>query len=132
MALTFQAHKLVALDDLWAGEKMLCWPVGEMPWNAFPTLSLHLAISHNTSFQLLVSPRQYLREVAKDTNQENVSCFKFAIASSHSGQCSTSSHLHSCECLHDSHLYPHQWSVARHLHRATVYKPVIYTGAICT
>ncbi|KAK2190788.1 hypothetical protein NP493_68g01008 [Ridgeia piscesae] len=80
-----KANKLDALDDLWAGEKMLCWPVGDMPWYAFPTLSLHLAISHNTSFQLLVSPRQYLREVAKDMNQENVSCFKFAIAPSHSG-----------------------------------------------
>lgn len=80
-----QTHKLVALDDLWAGDKMLCWPLGEMPWHAFPPLSLHLAISHNTSFQLLVSPRQYLREVTRDTNHQNVSCFKFAIAPSHSG-----------------------------------------------
>lgn len=90
----FQSHKLVALENFWAGDNMLCWPVGEKPWYAFPPLSLHLAVSHNTSFQLVVSPKQYLREVTKEAKQENISCFKFAIAPSHSGQCSAANRMH--------------------------------------
>ena len=79
------SYNLVAMDDFWSGGKMFCWPIGEMPWNAFPPLTLDLAVSRNSSFRLVVSPRQYLREVSKESTQESLDCFKFAIAPSVSG-----------------------------------------------
>ena len=39
----------------WAGEEVLCWKEGQVPYDLFPTISLVLPSSATSSFKLVVS-----------------------------------------------------------------------------
>jgi hypothetical protein len=74
----------------WTGEDILCWTRGAVPWGSFPLLTLVVAESENRTFELQVSPRQYLRPVpdsggdGEDAGLER--CYKYAIVPSESGK----------------------------------------------
>ncbi|XP_060554627.1 beta-secretase 1-like [Ruditapes philippinarum] len=70
----------------WAGEEVLCWKEGQVPYDMFPTISLVLPTNNTASFKLVVSAQQYLRPVGEenDNSPEN-DCFKFGISSLDSG-----------------------------------------------
>ena len=61
----------------WTGEE-LC-PV---PWEAFPIITLTLAEMQNSTFDIEISPTQYLRAVGYGYAPTEEDCYKFAVASS--------------------------------------------------
>ncbi|KAK6172548.1 hypothetical protein SNE40_016180 [Patella caerulea] len=78
----------------WNGVDVICWNETDVPFNAFPTISLSFFKTENSIFKLHLSPQKYLR-LATDTspfmsiisklNNIPQKCFKFGISSSESG-----------------------------------------------
>ena len=64
---------------------MLCWKRGEIPYDLFPNMTIHLAISTLESMALGFGPRQYLRPVPDSSGDINKDCVKYAVAPSKSG-----------------------------------------------
>lgn len=71
----------------WKGLDLLCWKHGKVPWEDFPNITLTLAASHNTSLDLVVSPRNYLRPIGDEESGSSAEsdCYKFSVAPSDSG-----------------------------------------------
>ncbi|CAH1797694.1 unnamed protein product [Owenia fusiformis] len=83
---TLLADKDPPPDEFWSGSSVLCWSTGVTPWDEFPSISIHLAKTNNSTFSLVLSPQQYLRAVGEEYDpsaQED--CFKFAVAPSITG-----------------------------------------------
>ena len=73
-------------EMFWVGIDLLCWPRNRTPWNSFPQIKITLAGSANTTFDLIISPKQYLRPVHDQYNPRSTEdCYKFAIAPSTTG-----------------------------------------------
>ena len=62
------------------------------PWLDFPTLTIQIATDEVTTFDLVLSPQQYLLEVKDVYNALNQlsDCYKFAVAPSESGETTAS------------------------------------------
>ncbi|KAL5019692.1 hypothetical protein ScPMuIL_002584 [Solemya velum] len=73
-------------NSFWASVDVLCWLEGNIPFDIFPVISLTVAMDKNSSFQLNISPQQYLRAVGEENDiGPDQDCFKFAITPSDSG-----------------------------------------------
>ncbi|OWF41934.1 Beta-secretase 1 [Mizuhopecten yessoensis] len=73
-------------ENFWEGVDHICWEEGKIPYNDFPTITISFPRTKNSSFDLVVSPQQYIRPVGEDNDDTaGVDCFKFAVASSTSG-----------------------------------------------
>ena len=71
----------------WSGVEVLCWRENTIPWEVFPQLTISLAESHNTTFDIHISPKQYLRAVGDEYDPTTTDdCFKFAVAESNTGK----------------------------------------------
>lgn len=74
------------MDSFWDGTDYLCWAPKTTPWSEFPTVTITLAESENSTFELMLSPQQYLRAVHDEFRDEVPDdCYKFAIAPSITG-----------------------------------------------
>ncbi|XP_033758974.1 beta-secretase 1-like [Pecten maximus] len=72
--------------NFWAGVDHICWDEGTIPYDDFPTITISFPQTKNSSFNLIISPQQYIRPVGEDNDDDpGVDCFKFAVASSTSG-----------------------------------------------
>ncbi|ELU01781.1 hypothetical protein CAPTEDRAFT_153768 [Capitella teleta] len=72
----------------WDGSEknILCPDDGTLPWETLPSIELHLGMTPNSSFGLVVAPRMYLRPVHDIFDPlSNGTCYKFAITPSDTG-----------------------------------------------
>ena len=78
-------------DGFWSGSELLCYSPDAFPWHAFPSLTLTLAASPHSVFDLQLTPRQYIMLVepeihsAEDGDDSQRLCYRFAVDSSTSG-----------------------------------------------
>ncbi|XP_060067485.1 beta-secretase 1-like [Ylistrum balloti] len=73
-------------EKFWEGADHICWEEGKIPYNDFPSITISFPQTKNSSFNLVISPQQYIRPVGEDNDDTpGVDCFKFAVASSTSG-----------------------------------------------
>ncbi|XP_064650764.1 beta-secretase 1-like isoform X2 [Lineus longissimus] len=73
-------------DKFWSGMDILCWAQDRTPFDAFPMITMSLLMNKNTTFNINISPQQYLRAIGNsyDTS-EYQDCFKFAVTASTTG-----------------------------------------------
>ena len=74
--------------SFWDGSEnnILCPDSGTLLWDTLPSIELHLGMTQNSSFGLVIGPRMYLRPVPDVSNpSSNVSCYKFGITPSDTG-----------------------------------------------
>lgn len=73
-------------ENFWKGVDHICWDHGTIPYDDFPTITISFPQTKNSSFNLIISPQQYIRPVGEDNDDTpGVDCFKFAVASSTTG-----------------------------------------------
>lgn len=72
--------------EFWEGGTFMCWAGDSVPLKNFPELRLSLAHSPNSTFTLVITPKQYLRPVTDvEKELENHTCYKFAVNPSDTG-----------------------------------------------
>ncbi|XP_071958278.1 beta-secretase 1-like isoform X2 [Antedon mediterranea] len=79
-----QIEDVYVPDTFWKGTELMCWDIGTVPFNRFPTVYLDLeGPEDDTSFRLTIPPEQYIRWV--NGNEPGKDCYKTGFASSTTG-----------------------------------------------